>query len=95
MLQAGLDILRSSAPSQTALSLDVSAPVALARKRAHLRDAVAAVQGEAREGMPRERRYVRYDALVGQRLAPVQQQRGQARQAAEVPQACAAWQDRV
>lgn len=91
MLQAGLDILRSSAPFQTALSLVEAALIALARKRAHLCDAIAAVQGEVREGVPRERRHVGHDALVGQRLAPVQQQRGQARQAAQVPQACASW----
>lgn len=66
-------------------------PLLWPRKRAHLRDAAAAVQGEAREGMPRERRHVPHDALVGQRLAPVQQQRGQARQRAQVPQACTLW----
>ena len=91
MLQAGLHILRSSEPLQTAPSLADSAPLALAGKRAHLRDAVAAVQGEARQGVPRERRYVPHNALVGQRLAPVQQQRGQTRQRAQVPQACTLW----
>ena len=88
MLQAGLNILRSSAPSQTALSLDKAVPFLLFMPQTHLRDAVAAVQGEARERVPGEGRHVTHDALVGQRLAPVQQQRGQARQRTQMPQAC-------